>query len=495
MAEDAVRLARDAGDAAVESAVLAAYCDAIAGPDFVRERIDAAGRIVALTESRTQLHDQVTLLLARRLLLVAHLENGELGAAESQTLAYERIAGRLGVPLYGWLPEIWRGMRALLVGDVDNALCHADAAEQIGLRAHSFNAELMVFTLRMQAHLAAGTPEQYAPEVRAIVDQIGPAGVPAMYLAAPARLLLAAGEPGPARSVLRVLVSGDPQAMPKDSEWLEAHWAMADIAIDLNDRVAVETLYDALLPYAQLWAVDGIGGAVFGAVAEQLARLAAHLGRDIDAAGHFAAARQLYERQNTPALLQRIPGTGGTSTGTARIHHDGATWQLEWRGRATTLPDTKGLHDLALLVMRPGQPVPAVDLVEAAGGPVAASVGGSLGPVIDGTARRAYRARLADLDHELDDAEADADLGRAERIRAERDMLVNELAAAVGLGGRDRIAGDPTDRARKAVTMRIRAAIRTIDGHDPDLARHLTHAVRTGRLCVYEPESPVHWQT
>jgi hypothetical protein len=267
---------------------------------------------------------------------------------------------------------------------------------------------------------------------------------------------------------------------------------MTDIAIHLDDQPAAEGLYDALLPYGHLWAVDGIGGAVFGAVCEQLGRLAAYLGRDENAAGHLATARQLYERQGTPALLRRVRTTRNSA---ARMHHDGATWQLEWRGRRTVLADAKGLHDLARLVARPGQSIPALDLVEAAGGPAAASVGGSLGPVIDDTARRAYRARLAELDRDLDDAEADADLGRAERIRIERDMLVTELAGAVGLGGRSRIAGDPADRARKAVTMRIRAAIRTIDGHDPDLARHLSHAVRTGRLCSYEPESPVHWQT
>jgi hypothetical protein len=153
------------------------------------------------------------------------------------------------------------------------------------------------------------------------------------------------------------------------------------------------------------------------------------------------------------------------------------------------------MHDLAELLIRPGQSIAAVELVEAAGGPSATAVGGGLGPVLDDTARRAYRRRLDELDRDLDEAEADNDHGRVDRIRAERAMLVTELAAAVGLGGRARIAGDPGDRARKAVTMRIRAAIRTIERHDPVLARHLTNTVRTGRLCSYQPETPVRWQT
>jgi AAA ATPase domain len=495
LAEDGLQLAQAAGDAGVESAVLAAYCDAVAGPDFVAERIAAGQRMLALTEPAGSLHGRVTALLARRLLLVAYLESGDLGAAEAQASAYEQIAAGLATPLYGWLPEIWRGMRALLVGDVDAALRRADLAEVIGRRAGSGNAELMVFTLRMQAHLQRGTPAEYADAVRAIIDRIGPAGMPAMYYAAPARFLLAAGDSDGARAVLRAFGSGDPAAMPKDAEWLEAHWAMADIAIDLDDRPAAEGLYDALFPYAQLWAVDGIGGAVFGAIAEPLGRLAEHLGRRDDARRHYDAARDQYERLGTAALLQRVSDASSRAPDTARIHSDGATWSLQWQGRRTSVPDAKGLHDLAVLLTRAGRPVAALELVAAAGGPPVEAAGGGLGPVLDDTARRAYRARLTQLEEDLEDAEDAGDAGWAERIRAERTTLAHELAAAVGLGGRARIGGDPADRARKAVTMRIRAAIRTIGAHDPALARHLTNAVRTGRLCSYEPEEPVHWQS
>jgi hypothetical protein len=270
---------------------------------------------------------------------------------------------------------------------------------------------------------------------------------------------------------------------------------MVDIAIDLDDRVAVAGLYETLLPYRRLWAVDGIGGAIFGAMSEQLARLAARLGRDADSAAHREDAKRQYELQGTPALLRRMMGATAMASSVARMHHDGAVWQLEWHGRVSTVPDAKGLHDLARLVGRPGQSIPALDLVEAGGGPSAAAVGASLGPVIDDTARRAYRARLDELDRDLDDAELAADLGRAERIRSERDMLIDELAAATGLGGRLRIAGDPADRARKAVTMRVRAAIRAIAVHDQNLARHLTNTIRTGRQCSYQPELPVDWLT
>ena len=500
LAEDAVRMARSAGDGDIESAVLAAFCDAIAGPDYVAQRIAAASRMLDLASGTpgTTLRHRTSVLLARRLLLVAHLEQGNLAAAGEQAAAYERLARRIGVPRFGWLPEIWRGMRALLDGHPDLALRHAAAALDIGRRAASFNAELMTFTVRMQAHLDRGTPEEVTGEINELLAKAGPSGMPAMYYAAPARALLAAGDAGHARSVLRAFLTGTADTMPKDAEWLECHWAMADIALRLDDREAAAGLFEALRPYEPLWAVDGIGGAVFGTVAEQLGRLAAYLGRPGEAGRYLAVARERYARQGVPALRDRLDATAArparTQPDVGRLHRDGPVWAIEWRGRHSTVPDSKGVRDLAVLLARPGQAVPALGLVEAAGGPPAAAAGAGLGPVLDDTARRAYRARLAELDRELDEAEADADLGRAERVRAERSMLASELAAAFGLGGRARMAGDPAERARKAVTMRIRAAIRAIGAQDEALARHLRNTVRTGRLCSYQPEGEVIWQ-
>jgi len=504
LAQDAVRLARAAGNPQIESAALAAYCDAIAGPDYVQERTDAATRMLNLASDppEASLQRQATVLLARRLLLVVLLEQGDLAGAEEQAAAYERLARHLGIPRYGWLPAIWRAMRALLDGDPDGALEHAAAAEAIGCRARSFNAELMAFTVRLQAHLDRGTAAEYADDVKALMAEAG-ADLPAMYYAGPARFLLAAGDAAQARTVLRRLKADPAHGRPRDAEWLECHWAMADLAISLDDQAAAVLLADELVPYEKLWAVDGIGGAVFGMVAEQLGKLATYLGRPDEAGRYLAMARDRYEQAGTPALLARLnalqaPGpevrSGNAAATAGRLQRSGQVWLAEWHGRRSTVPDSKGIRDLAVLLAHPGQPVSALELVEAAGGPPAAAAGASLGPVLDATARRVYKQRLADLEDELTEAERNADLGRLERLRAERSMLAAELAGALGLGGRARFAGDPAERARKAVTMRIRAAIGTVAEQDDILARHLRNAVRTGRLCSYQPEEAVSWR-
>ncbi len=506
LARDAVKMASEAGDQLIEMAVLAAYCDAIAGPDYVRERTEAATRMLSLATdlSEASLQRQASVLLARRLLLVALLEQGDLPRAEQQAVAYERAARRLGIARYGWLPEIWRAMRALLNGEPDSALEHAAAAEAIGRRADSFNAQLMAFTARMQAHLDRGTAAEYADDVSTLMAEAG-SDIPGMYYAAPARLLLAAGDESQARAVLRALLAGPAEARPKDAEWLECHWAMADLAISLDDRAAAIRLAADLAPYEALWAVDGMGGAVFGVVAEQLGRLAAYLGQPGEAARFLATARDRYEQAGAPALRARLDALAvpqprataelpGPADGVGLLRRTRQVWLAEWRGRRSIVPDSKGIRDLAVLLARPGEAVTALELVEAAGGPPAAAAGGSLGPVLDATARRAYQQRLADLESELAEAEDNADIGHVERLRAERSMLAAELADALGLGGRARFAGDPAERARKAVTMRIRAAINTIAAQDDTLARHLRNTIRTGRLCSYQPKETVSWR-
>ena len=83
---------------------------------------------------------------------------------------------------------------------------------------------------------------------------------------------------------------------------------------------------------------------------------------------------------------------------------------------------------------------------------------------------------------------------RASRARTERDFLVSELRAAVGLGGRPRRGQDPAERARKAVTWRVRELIGQIAAAHPALGHHLRRAVRTGSVCAYDPDQPTHWQ-
>jgi len=153
-----------------------------------------------------------------------------------------------------------------------------------------------------------------------------------------------------------------------------------------------------------------------------------------------------------------------------------------------TLRASKGLVDLAALIAEPGRERHCLELIGAG-----VDEDGT-GPVLDDVARRAYEQRVRELQQDIDDADADHDTGRAERARVELDALVDQLTAALGLGGRARSTSSSAERARSAVTQRVRTALRRIDEAQPRLGRHLRASIRTGTFCSYQPEEPVHWE-
>jgi hypothetical protein len=76
------------------------------------------------------------------------------------------------------------------------------------------------------------------------------------------------------------------------------------------------------------------------------------------------------------------------------------------------------------------------------------------------------------------------------------ESLIEELARAVGLGGRDRRAASHAERARLNATRAIRAAMANLARADPALGQHLAATARTGRYCSYTPDPrvPIAWE-
>ena len=114
-------------------------------------------------------------------------------------------------------------------------------------------------------------------------------------------------------------------------------------------------------------------------------------------------------------------------------------------------------------------------------------------PVLDDRAKAEFKARLAALATDIDQAEDWNDLERAEQLRGERDALLHHLAAATGLGGRSRRLGDQTERARKTVSARVRDALAKIDQVHPTLAAHLRGTLSMGTVCSYSPSESTTW--
>ena len=106
------------------------------------------------------------------------------------------------------------------------------------------------------------------------------------------------------------------------------------------------------------------------------------------------------------------------------FRRDGECWTIHYDGASCHLRDSRGLQIVALLLTRPGTPVPTVELVAS--------------------------------------------------LRVRR--------------SRSRPTHADGERARVRATRAIRAALRKIEQHHPALARYLNATVRTGSSCVYVPE-------
>ena len=183
------------------------------------------------------------------------------------------------------------------------------------------------------------------------------------------------------------------------------------------------------------------------------------------------------------------------------LRHEGEFWTVAFEGSQFRLRDSKGLRYLALLLATPGQELHVLDLVtrtNSSGGGRAARLEGvdelhdsrqsDAGSILDERAKASYRDRLRELDDDLEEAVAWSDAGRISRITEEKDYLTHELAAAMGLGGRDRRASSDAERARINVTRAVRSALQRVREYDARLADHLDATVHTGTYCSYVPD-------
>lgn len=184
---------------------------------------------------------------------------------------------------------------------------------------------------------------------------------------------------------------------------------------------------------------------------------------------------------------EAVPRPVPSAAAPATFRRDGALWTLAFGGLSVQLTHQKGFVDLVQLLARPGTEMHCLELADRP-----AETGGDV-PVLDDRARRELKARVRDLQQEIDEADAAHDTSRAEIAREELDRIVEHLSGALGLGGRARQLGSAAERARSAVTWRIRNAIRKIASAHPRLGRHLENSVNTGTFCAYEPETPVDW--
>ena len=513
LADEALRLARGAGDPGLLADVLDARLHALWDQRGAEDRLAAGSEIIDLARAAGDGERERDGMFWR---FVALMELARVAEAESALAAFAHEAAVAGDAAAAVLATARHAMLAILHGRFEQAsLLTAEVAreaDRIGLP----DAELITGTLRGPVALELGFTGEWerAPDMMLAYARERPGhlleATAARVLTALGRLDEAAAEL--ARLLPRALASSGPR-------WLGAMADLAVVAAATGDSAAAARIYQAMLPHRGRLVVWGGAAIAWGPVSHHLGLLAATMGQTGEAVGHFEEAIEFEERTGAlPFLAHSLAGLADALTGSGdpgraaacrgrsreiaqrlgmavllrrlgtpatewSLVRDGEDWLLTAGEERARLRDVRGLHYLRALLAAPGREIRALDL--AAGGAGLAAAG--TGPVLDGAARDAYRRRLGEVTAALEAADRAGDPEAAVRAEAERTALVRELRGAAGLGGRVRRAAPEAERARVNVTRTLKMAIERIADTAPAAAAHLRASIRTGASCRYDP--------
>jgi hypothetical protein len=303
-----------------------------------------------------------------------------------------------------------------------------------------------------------------------------------------AYLWTGAGRPDRAVAILDDLHGEVLERLPRDVNWLLTVQLVLFVALATDQDDLVESAARLLAPYEGR-AVFNTGALMFhGVTDDSLARASARGGDHAAAVRLRDQALAIYTRLGArwwrDRLAAAVPDAPASLAGEeVRLHPTPGGWLIGTTHRAVPLRPLRGFVYLRVLLSQPGTPVAALDL---ATGGTRGPAQRDLGEQIDRQALAAYRKRLDDIDHELEEADAWGDSGRLDLLRDERESLLAEVGSATGLHGRIRTMGSDAERARVAVTKAITTAIDRIAETDAAVGAHLRARVHTGTRCVYE---------
>ena len=485
----ALELGRAAGDSGALLACLLARHDVLWTPGTAGERAEVTKEIVAV--ARRARDDE---RLAEGLLLLANAEL-ELGSAAYLAALDEclDLLDLLGQPRHRYTAETRRAAVALLRGDLDNASERIDSATALGTRIREPDTGNVRMSQRLELVRARGVVD----ELQAFADEAVEhwTGAPVHANAVAAGFHARAGDIDRARLHTAAVLDLGTWRADRSYLWSvfvrELSWA----AIALGERDLCEELFADVAPLAATCGVNGAVVAFGGNHGHTAGLLAEALGRFEESQSYFAQARAVYERLGARSWLAELDRRSGARSGkaaapanNATLQRAGQTWKISFAGRQVSVVDSKGVADIAVLLANPGVDVHALRLMGSVDG------SGGTGAMADRAALDAYRRRLADLDDDADQAERDHDIARIERTAVERDALLAELRrVTTATGDQRQFANHPAERARKAVSARIRAAIVSIDDVLPELADHLNRTIVTGTRCRYSGSAEVSW--
>jgi hypothetical protein len=183
---------------------------------------------------------------------------------------------------------------------------------------------------------------------------------------------------------------------------------------------------------------------------------------------------------------------------------EGDYWTIVFEGEVARLKHLRGLAYIAHLLDHPRQEFHSLQLLglvtgrEDREGPAHyvkkhqsreySTSESQATPVLDGTAKSAYKHRVLELREELEESKSFNDVGRIARIEEEIDFISRELLRAEGLGGRNRTWTSEGSRARVSVANAISTTLNKIRQEHAAAGRFFATTIKTGYFCSFVPD-------
>ena len=503
-AAEAVELAEGLGDPTVLADALDAQLANCWGPDDLAERVRVTARLQDLA---AHVDDVRTRMDAHLWRLTTALETLDVVGVHRQLSALDLLADETGSDVVRYFALTRRAMHALLTDEHDRARMLMNGANVLGVEANIPDAFAIEHTLGAELTRHTGDLATLASEAPLFEEYAVSYGIQSL-LAETAVLFHEVGDLDRAKRLVLQVAGDGFSNVPYDVDWLLTVTKTVDAAAGCGLVDVAHEGMTLLAPYAGRAVVNAGAVVCVGVVEDSLWRAGVVTG-DQRADGWRTAAAAAYQRLGARWLLERV--TSGASTPVQQQEQQASLprrifvlkplagrrlWSVGAAGDERLLPDMKGLHYLRALLQRPGTDLPALTLSATAAGHNITVEERDVGEQVDRRALAAYRQRLRDIDEELDEAQSWVDTARIERIEAEREALLREVAGATGLHGRARTLNGSAERARIAVRKAIAAALDRIDADDRMTGRLLRTGVHTGGVCRYDPDpdAPVEWR-
>jgi hypothetical protein len=489
----AVELADGIGDAAILADALDAALVTRWGPDDFAERLRLSARLADTAAHLSAAEPRLSSHLWR---LTTAWECLDLVAVQRQLRALQLVADESGSPRAAFFATSRRAMHALVVGDLDVADELIARTARHGAQSTEPDAQAVLHSLTAGRAQRSGDTDALRREAQAFQSFGTSEGIASVTAQAPV-FWLEAGRPERARDLVLELTGGGLDNVVRDVDFLLTVSSIVEVAADVGLADITADGARLLEPYAGRGVLNAGAVSFHGVVDDYLYRAHRAL-RDPSATRWRHGAALGYARIGATWWRDRVEDPSPpTPTGPVHLHRSAeGGWTVGRDGSPAELADLKGLHYLNHLLRRPGTDIGALDLAAAvAGHPEVTAPDTDFDELIDAQALSVYRTRLRELDTELTEAQSWADESRQARLRLEREALLDQVAAATGLGGRRRQFSGAQERARVAVRKAIAAALHRVSAHDPALARLLRDTVHTGAVCRYDPDParPVIW--